>query len=110
MSMADEYTVRPHRSNDTPRRAGGSASEHTGNSDPLSELARLIGQSDPFAEFGKGSPRSSERVASAPTTGGYDWRKAAAAMPPYETQPELGQGAPDERHGFANSDYSPAGY
>ena len=53
--MADDQTQRPYRSNPTPTRnapgvapAGGSS-----GSDPLAELARLIGQNDPFAEYGR---------------------------------------------------------
>lgn len=98
MSMADEHTLRPNRSNDPLRRAG----EQAGSSDPLSELARLIGQSDPFADFSHGSPRSTERVASAPS-GGYDWRRAAAAMPPYEAERQ--EPAPEERMASTNPRY-----
>ncbi|MEA3026515.1 MAG: hypothetical protein QOF91_1800, partial [Alphaproteobacteria bacterium] len=86
--MADENTVRSYRSNDTQRReAAPSAPAGTSKSgDPLADLARLIGQTDPFGDFGQRTPRSNERVASAPSTAG-DWRKAAAAMPPYEVEP-----------------------
>jgi hypothetical protein len=80
--MADDNTVRSFRSIDPPRRAAepARANEPSGGSDPLSELARLIGQSDPFGDFGSKATRSSERVASAAS----DWRKTAAAMPAYE--------------------------
>lgn len=54
--MADDQTQRPFRATDGDRRTGPS-----GN-DPLAELARLIGQNDPFAEFG----RESGRQATAP--------------------------------------------
>ena len=42
-------------------------------SDPLAELARLIGQNDPFAEFGR-DPRAAPRTRRAP------WRRACAAV------------------------------
>jgi SPOR domain len=44
--MADNYTQRPTRSSQQPLR------QAPAGNDPLAELARLIGQNDPFAEFG----------------------------------------------------------
>src|SRR5450830_1401767 len=83
--MSDDHSQRPYRSNDTiargaPAKAPGSPS----GSDPLAELARLIGQNDPFAEFGRDGGR---RPAAPPTA---DWpaepaapeNRAAAALPP----------------------------
>ena len=51
--MADDNTFRSYRPDDPYRRAAEPArpSDADGG-DPLAELARLIGQSDPFAEFG----------------------------------------------------------
>src|SRR5262252_830123 len=62
LSMADNN--RSYRSNDPYRRAAEPSrpSEPAGG-DPLAELARLIGQSDPFAEFG----RSNQRPAAPPS-------------------------------------------
>ena len=87
MSMADDNTLRSYRANDGQRRGGrpSGPSDQPAGSDPLPELARLIGQSDPFADFGQKNPRSSERVATAPSSSGSDWRKTAAAMPAYDT-------------------------
>ena len=52
MSMAEDTRKRPDfssdYSSDTPRESG---------SDPLAELARLIGQSDPFTDIVKDNPR-----------------------------------------------------
>jgi hypothetical protein len=45
--MADDQNQRPYRGNETPARAAAPS-----GSDPLAELARLIGQNDPFSEFG----------------------------------------------------------
>ncbi len=56
--MVDDRTQRPFGSNEPTRSA---AAKPSGN-DPLAELARLIGQNDPFGEFG----RDSARRASAP--------------------------------------------
>ncbi len=48
---ADRYQGRPTRAEDG--RAPGQAPQ-AGESDPLAELARLIGQTDPFANLGRG--------------------------------------------------------
>lgn len=53
--MADDFTQRPVRSNEPPPR-GGPVKPGSG-SDPLAELARLIGQNDPFAEYGREGSR-----------------------------------------------------
>ena len=50
--MADDYNQRPYRGNERPARPSAPA----GN-DPLAELARLIGQNDPFSEFGRDGSR-----------------------------------------------------
>jgi hypothetical protein len=54
--MADDYSQRPYRNGDQPARRtvgqGRGAGASSGN-DPLAELARLIGQNDPFAEYGR---------------------------------------------------------
>jgi hypothetical protein len=100
--MADDHSQRPYRSNDTiargqPDKVPGSAPSSGSSSDPLAELARLIGQSDPFAEFGRdGGRRPAAPVSSEPAR---DWQapppaggfapqndepdqRAAAALPP----------------------------
>ncbi len=60
--MADDNTAR-FRSNDA---YGRGADPQAPASDPLAELARLIGQNDPFAEFGRdGRPQAQ------PDTGGH---------------------------------------
>ena len=50
--MADDQNQRPYRGNEAPARA-----VTPGGSDPLAELARLIGQNDPFSEFGRDGNR-----------------------------------------------------
>ncbi len=63
--MADDQSQRPYRASEPP--PARSAGKPSGN-DPLAELARLIGQTDPFAEFGRdnarraAAPRASERT------------------------------------------------
>jgi hypothetical protein len=65
MSMADDHTLGSYRSTDPQRRAADPArpNEQAGSGDPLAELARLIGQSDPFAEFGRSGSRRTARQA-----------------------------------------------
>src|SRR5665647_2155950 len=56
--MVDDHTQRPFRSNEPP--APGASAKGQGKasgSDPLAELARLIGQNDPFAEYGRDGAR-----------------------------------------------------
>jgi hypothetical protein len=79
--MADDNTLRSYRPSDPFRREPAPSNAGAGGSDPLAELARLIGQSDPFAEFGR-SPRS---------RGPQDGMTVAAAPPM----------APDRRRGPA---------
>ena len=47
--MADDHNQRAYRASEASSRGQGGGS---GN-DPLAELARLIGQSDPFGEYGR---------------------------------------------------------
>ena len=54
--MADDQTQRPYRLNEPPVRRAPAATSTSG-SDPLAELARLIGQTDPFGEFGRDNAR-----------------------------------------------------
>src|SRR5262245_9044562 len=105
MSMADDSRLRSYRSNDPYRRAAGPTepSEEVNARDPLAELARLLGQSDPFAELGRTNQRPRE-ARDAPATAPADWQSAA---------PEPQFAAGNSTHGWAahsNSDdaHSPA--
>ena len=52
--MADDHSQRPYRSSETIARSGQARSPSPASgSDPLAELARLIGQTDPFGDLGK---------------------------------------------------------
>ncbi len=51
--MADDQSQRPYRASEPPVRGPAKAQ----GSDPLAELAQLIGQTDPFGEFGRESAR-----------------------------------------------------
>ena len=54
--MADDQSQRPYRASEPPPARG---SGKTSGSDPLAELARLIGQTDPFGEYGREAARRS---------------------------------------------------
>jgi hypothetical protein len=84
MSMADDSRLRSYRSHDPYRRAAEPAppSEEASARDPLAELARLLGQSDPFAELGRSNPRPRE-AQDAPTMVPADWRSAPARQPQF---------------------------
>jgi hypothetical protein len=102
--MADDHSQRPYRSNDTIRRNGqASAPDSSSISDPLTELARLIGQSDPFAEFGRDDahhPATPQRAAPAPAYA----PQTMAPMP--EAQP---YGAPESEYSQQSSASAPMG-
>lgn len=67
--MADDQGQRPYRASEPPP---ARSSGKTPGSDPLAELARLIGQTDPFGEFG----RDPARRASAPQQAARaDWNQ-----------------------------------
>ncbi|HEY7663220.1 MAG TPA: SPOR domain-containing protein [Xanthobacteraceae bacterium] len=73
--MADDPKSAPYRSHDPDGRAAGSPrpSGQVIADDPLAELARLIGQGDPFATFGRNSPRQP--------------RREGATLPPADQRP-----------------------
>jgi SPOR domain len=84
MSMADDNRLRSYRTNDPYGRAAEPAqpSGEASIRDPLAELARLLGQSDPFADFGQ-AKRSSREAHDAPATAPADWQVAAAHEPQF---------------------------
>ena len=88
--MADDQIQRPYRSNEAPARSTPSATSVAG-SDPLAELARLIGQTDPFAEFGRENPRRvvppPAAKAPPPSFGPADYFDASTAPPPPRPSP-----------------------
>jgi hypothetical protein len=80
--MADDNTLRSYRSNDPYKRdAGPSGAQDAGvGTDPLAELARLIGQTDPFADAARNNAPGAERQAAS----AGDWRQHIE-RPPYQT-------------------------
>src|SRR5690348_11327109 len=99
MSMADDNTLRPYRSSDPYRRAAEPTrpSEEASARDPLAELARLLGQSDPFADLGRSHSRQGQQDAhDAPATAPDDWQGAPVREPQFaagDAQRGWGQGS-----------------
>ena len=90
--MADDHTLRSYRSNDSNRSAAAPARAGDRANDPLAELARLIGQNDPFAEFGRTNSRQGERQAerpgyAAPSTAPDEWQHSSARDPQLADEP-----------------------
>src|SRR5262245_36275755 len=92
MSMAQD-TLRTLRSDDHYSR--DSAPTNGGRSDPLAELARLIGQNDPFTDGQRQEPRAVRPPAAQPTSSqaAPDWlartpapSRQAAPAPHYDEQ------------------------
>ena len=81
--MADDQNQRPYRLNEPPPRAA--PAPYASGSDPLAELARLIGQNDPFAEFGRDNAR---RAAAPPPAA--KWPAPPAAQPAAPEAPLYG--------------------
>jgi len=86
--MADDYSQRSYRSNDAlarkeqPRPHGTSS----GN-DPLAELARLIGQNDPFGEYGRANAvqeHQPQPAAEWPRETTHEWAPQPAAPAPVQ--------------------------
>ena len=96
--MADDQTQRPLRAADNAGRASPS-----GN-DPLAELARLIGQSDPFAEFGRDGARQAGTPRAAPPAAepAAEWAPPAGPVPGYA--PAHPQAVPPQAPDYAQAD------
>jgi hypothetical protein len=89
--MAEDQKQQLYRSSEAPTRGTRPAASPTG-SDPLAELARLIGQTDPFAEFDRQNARRAAVPPTPPTApppsfGPSDYFDAPAAPPPAGLQP-----------------------
>jgi hypothetical protein len=99
--MADRYQDRPFPADDPYDRSGDEHASAGGESDPLAELARLIGQTDPFGSMGRANqtvqPRTSARdqyqppaADDGPPAGPPPWVQRAARheSPPQEDYPQ----------------------
>jgi hypothetical protein len=115
--MADDNILRSYRSNDSNNSNTSRAEGHDvmSASDPLAELARLIGQNDSFVDSARPAPRSgggsaagSIPVGDQPPVG--DWRRHIA-RPDYESMhdaPELDPyvSSPDPQGTYQSYSYS----
>jgi hypothetical protein len=102
--MADRYQDRPLPADDPYDRSGDQHASASGESDPLAELARLIGQTDPFGGMGRANqtvqPRTTAREQyqphqppaedDGPPAGPPPWVQRAARheSPPQEDYPQ----------------------
>lgn len=81
--MADQNNPRQYRAYDPRQRAGMAGDgQPNGGSDPLAELARLIGQNDPFIEFERNLARGDvQHGHPAQTPHSQDWAPEPAPPP-----------------------------
>src|SRR5215510_12773240 len=97
--MAEEQSQRPYRASEPPSRSRA----RTSNNDPLAELARLIGQTDPFGEFGRDTPRRPAAPADR-----ADWNTPAPNSP-YAPREETDWGASSAHRSDGNGYYNARG-
>jgi hypothetical protein len=126
--MADRYQDRPFPAEDDYDRGGGSHASAEGEGDPLAELARLIGQTDPFGTMGRANlplqPRDGERDrhdhyqlppqadeelddGPVPAPGPPSWMQRAARQEAPEPQPDY-PSAVHPLHRYAATHAAPA--
>ena len=88
--MADDTNPRYQGSHDLHPRGGNAGASAPGHNDPLAELARLIGQNDPFSEFNRGRAAHEPPRPAAPEPQA-EWRPPAQAHddynPPHAPEP-----------------------
>jgi SPOR domain len=95
--MADDRNQQPYRGTEASQRPGAPASAN----DPLAELARLIGQNDPFSEFGRdgakraAAPRQPEAIP--------NWQAEPARVAPPAPQPTPYTGPDFSRQSFGSA-------
>jgi hypothetical protein len=95
--MADDQTLRSYRPNDPYRRGQPEVNDPNVAGDPLAELARLIGQNDPFADHARNqrSGHNPREAAHAAAPEG-DWRRSV--QPPVYDQDQDYRQDPAPRH------------
>jgi hypothetical protein len=105
--MADDNNQRPYRPNDA---RGAPAANTAGGNDPLAELARLIGQSDPFAEFGRdntrraGTAEQPSNWSAPPTAPAHNPQQTSGPRSPASAVPQ------EPAQGFGAANYQQPGY
>jgi hypothetical protein len=118
--MADN-NFRSYRSRDPVAREGTDQGPRRGSSDPLAELARLIGKSDPFADPVPRDTYNDERPDEAPQSPGVEWgahdtypeehrpAEERYVTPPPRDEPLLPSFAPAPPQEHAYEDEPPSG-
>jgi len=96
--MADDQSQRPYRASEPPPVRGSGKAP---GSDPLAELARLIGQTDPFGEFGREAVRRSPPSQSVARA---DWNQPLGT--PYTAQYSGDARAPEPPSRYAGDDFA----
>ncbi|RDV01076.1 SPOR domain-containing protein [Undibacter mobilis] len=100
--MADDHNQRAYRGGDLSSRGAAAGNGSSGN-DPLAELARLIGQTDPFAEYGRNSANRTATVPGQQQAAPTAWPEETAAYP-------AEQSALPEPHAYADRAYGNGGF
>lgn len=135
--MADDHYSRPPRPSN-PLARPQSERQAPPSGDPLAELARLIGQSDPYGDYGRNPPRSGGNGSYPDYAQDTGWRAPGHAQhpqsyapqddyrdggynanasyaPPFSSYPDSSYAAPDaagqdyDRH-YGEANYSHGGY
>src|SRR5258705_4176894 len=98
--MADRYQNRPFPADDRYDRGGDQQASAKDESDPLAELARLIGQTDPFGSMGRANQQVQPRISARdpyqpsaapdnePTSGPPAWKQRARQEVPQQDYPQ----------------------
>ncbi|NPV23297.1 SPOR domain-containing protein [Bradyrhizobium aeschynomenes] len=98
--MADRYQDRPF-----PADGFGRGGNQSADADPLAELARLIGQNDPFAASGRATPQSQPRPMARPAAPAPE--QPAAGMPPAGAPAWMQRAQPAAANPFADMGREP---
>jgi hypothetical protein len=91
--MADRYQDRPFPA-DGFDRGGDQHGAGRGESDPLAELARLIGQTDPFGALGRANPSPAPPIPRTPPQQYQPPQHQPPPPPQYDEEPELEEERP----------------
>ena len=111
--MAEDPRYRANDPFARPQGARPQSARPASGGDPLAELARLIGQNDPFGDLNRAPPQA-QRPGGAPSV---DWRSmpppdpfrnAQPAAPPAYTDPYAGHAAPQPAHATQRAQHAPA--
>lgn len=104
--MADDHNQRAYRGSDLSTRGAGAGAGSTSGSDPLAELARLIGQTDPFAEYGR---NNAQRAPTVPGQQTPAWADDTSAYPADDQTPAEQTSYADQSYGgFGRQAYGSA--